>query len=242
MVGVTGDMVLRGADDADWQRFFAVTQPLLAQVRYLPAIGNHDLGWTGAGPGSESDAVFALPPGPPGRPAGTVLVQRRARRPPPRVPRLQRLRPPEQERWLEADLAAARAREVRAIIVFTHDGPFSRGYHGGNLDRARPATCRSSRAIASTSLRRRPRPPLPARRDRRAPLRRQRRRRRVAVRDRLRRSPASPRCAVDDGMRAVSREHHYLVLTISRTTLELCARRGDGRLLENCTRYPLQRG
>jgi len=48
VVAVTGDMVLHGADDADWQRFFAVTRELLATVPYYPAVGNHDVGWGGA--------------------------------------------------------------------------------------------------------------------------------------------------------------------------------------------------
>jgi hypothetical protein len=127
LVAVTGDMVARGSDGGDWQKFFAVTRDLLAQLRYVPAIGNHDLGWSIADPD-----VFALPPGPAGRPehvywyslelADIHLVyldsnayERR-----------------EQELWLESDLAAARVRGVRAIIVLTHDGPYSRGTHRGN--------------------------------------------------------------------------------------------------------------
>jgi hypothetical protein len=126
LVAVTGDMVLRGADEADWQRFFAITAPLVAQVRYMAAIGNHDLGWDGG--------VFTLPAGPKGRPAGAYwysvdladvhlgfLDSTAYER-------------DEQDAWLEADLAAARARGVRAILAFTHDGPYSRGTHRGNRD------------------------------------------------------------------------------------------------------------
>ena len=66
LVAVTGDMVMRGTDEGDWQRFFAVTRELLAQLRYVPAIGNHDLGWS-----HDDPDVFALPPGPAGRPDRT---------------------------------------------------------------------------------------------------------------------------------------------------------------------------
>jgi hypothetical protein len=36
LVVASGDLVLRGTDDADWQQFFAVTAPLLATVPVLP--------------------------------------------------------------------------------------------------------------------------------------------------------------------------------------------------------------
>ena len=45
-------------------------------------------------------------------------------------------------------------------------------------------------------------------------------------------NPSSPHLAV---------EHHYLVVTIDKDTLELCPRRSDGKLLEKCTRYRLWR-
>jgi len=235
-VAVTGDMVLRGADEADWQRFFAVTRDLLAQVPYYPAVGNHDLGWGGADPAKRADEVFALPAGPPGRPAAAYWYSRdvadvhlvfldsnaydRA----------------EQEAWLDADLAAARARRVRAILAFTHDGPFSRGNHGGN-------------AVARARY-------LPILARHRVDLL-------LSGHDHLYQRgeqggvryvvsggggaslynircgvPGRPRCSVDDGMAAVAREHHYAVLTVARD-LELCVRRPDGKLLEKCVRYRL---
>lgn len=238
LVATTGDLVLHGADDADWQRFFAVTSDLLAQVPYLSAVGNHDLGWGGADGAKRADHTFSLPPGPPDRPSGTYwystdiadvhLVFLDSNN-------YDRL---EQERWLEADLAAARARKVRAILVFTHDGPYARGYHGGS-------------AIA---------------RDRYVPILRkhaidlifsghdhiyQR-----GEHDGLRYVvtggggaslygircgvPGRPRCRNEDGMQKVSREHHYLTLAIGRD-IELCTRRVDGTLLEPCVRYPLLR-
>src|SRR5262249_8653690 len=142
----------------------------------------------------------------------------------------------EQEAWLEADLAAARTRGVRAIVAFTHDGPFSRGYHGGNpVARARYVPILARHHVDLL----------------------------LAGHDHLYQRgeqggvryavtggggatlysircgvPGRPACSVDDGMIAIAREHHYAVLTIARD-LELCVRRPDGTLIEKCVRYPL---
>ena len=239
LVAVTGDMVLHGSDEADWQRFFAITEPLLAQVSYLPAVGNHDVGWDGADGSARADEIFTLPPPPADRPAGTywysydladlhlVFLDSNA---------YERV---EQETWLAADLAAARARGVRAILAFTHDGPYSRGYHGGNaLARARYVPILVKQHVdylfaghdhlyqrgevgglryavsggGGASL--------------------------YAIRCG---TDVTPACKVDDGMLAIAREHHYLVVAVGATSLELCVRRADGRLLEPCTRASLWR-
>jgi hypothetical protein len=237
LVGVTGDMVLHGTDEADWQRFYAITAPLLAQVPYVAAIGNHDLGWLRAR-GSDDDA-FALPAGPANRPVGTywysidladihlVMLDSNS------------YELADQVTWLEADLAAARARNVRAIIVLTHDGPYSRGYHRGSVDaRTRYVPILARHHIDLL----------------------------LAGHDHLYQRgeaggiryvvsggggaslyaiscgvPGRRKCAVDDGMQHIAREHHFIVLTISKTAIELCARRPDGRLLEPCTQLPLWR-
>lgn len=65
---VTGDMVLRGSDEADWQRFFSVAGPLLARLPYYPVAGNHDTGNSGDERRRMSD-LFALWPAPDDRPA-----------------------------------------------------------------------------------------------------------------------------------------------------------------------------
>ncbi len=237
LVGVTGDMVLHGTDEADWQRFYAITAPLLAQVPYLAAIGNHDLGWLRAR--ASADDAFALPAGPAGRPVGTywysydladihlVMLDSNS------------YELAAQQAWLEVDLAAARARKVRAILVLTHDGPYSRGYHRGSVDartRYVPILARHHVDLL------------------------------LAGHDHLYQRgeaggiryvvsggggaslyaiscgvPGRRTCAVDDGMQAIAREHHFIVLTVSRTAIELCARRPDGRLLEPCTQLPLWR-
>lgn len=237
VIAVTGDMVLRGTDEADWQRFFAVTRELLAQVPYYPTVGNHDLGWDGAHPDRRDGEVFALPPGPPDRPAGAYWYSRD-------VADIHfvfldsnsydRL---EQEAWLEADLAAARARRVRAIFALTHDGPFARGTHGGNaVARARyvPILARHRVDLLFSGH------------DHIYQRGEQDGVRYVvsggggAALYNIRCGvPGRPRCAEDDGMIKVSREHHYAVLTVARD-VELCVRRADGTLLEKCVRYPLR--
>jgi 3',5'-cyclic AMP phosphodiesterase CpdA len=140
--------------------------------------------------------------------------------------------------WLDADLGAARQRGARVLLAMTHDGPFSRGLHGGN-------------AVAQRDY-------LPVLVRHRVTLL-------LSGHDHLyQRGQAlgldyvvtggggadlypitcgvagRPRCAVDDGMRFVAREHHYLMLTVYPTWLELCPRRADGTALEPCVRYDLR--
>jgi acid phosphatase type 7 len=233
VVTVTGDMVLRGSDEGDWQRFFAITRTLLAQLRYLPAIGNHDVGWNRTDPD-----VFSLPPGPAGRPDRTywyslqiadvhlVFLDSNA------------YDRPEQEAWLDADLAAARSKGARAVIAFTHDGPYSRGIHkGSTIARERYAPILARHHVDLL----------------------------IAGHDHLYQRgehgglryvvsggggaslykitcgvARKPKCP-DDGMQKVLSEHHFLVLTVARDALEMCPRRSDGKLLEPCQRYPLWR-
>ncbi|MDX2090056.1 MAG: metallophosphoesterase [Kofleriaceae bacterium] len=239
LIAVTGDMVLHGSDEADWQRFFAITAPLLAQVPYLPAVGNHDLGWDGADAARDAQEVFALPAGPAGRPAGAywystdladihlVFLDSNA---------YERV---EQDAWLEADLAAARKRKVRSILVFTHDGPYSRGTHRGNKEAQRrlvPILARHRVDYVFSG-------------HDHAYQRGEAGGIRYIVTGGGGASlynascgmSGKPKCAVDDGMKHFAREHHYLVLTIDKTTLEVCARRPDGRLLEKCVRVALAR-
>jgi len=242
LVAVSGDMVLNGSDEADWQRFFAITRELRAQVPYYPAVGNHDLGWNGPDdsdrnrPGAAGAMMLALPPGPPGRPSSAFWYSRDVADVHLVFLDSNNYDQPEQEGWLEADLAAARRRGVRAVIAFVHDGPYSRGYHGGSsLARARYVPILARHHVDLL----------------------------VAGHDHLYQRgeaggiryvvsggggaslysircgiPGRPRCKVDDGMLSIVREHHYGVLTIGRD-LELCPRRADGSLLERCSHLPL---
>ncbi|HEU0034700.1 MAG TPA: metallophosphoesterase [Kofleriaceae bacterium] len=241
-VAVTGDMVLHGSDDADWQRFFAITGELLATLPYYPALGNHDVGWDGADGTGKADQVFALPQGPANRPDGAYWYSRE----------LADLHlvfldsnaydRPEQETWLDGDLAAARKRKVRAILVFTHDGPYSRGYHGGSAiarERYVPILTKYKVDLLVSGH-----DHLYQRGDK-AGLH-------YVVSGGGGASLYAIRCGVagrrpckepdkSDGMQMIAREHHYLVASVGPRELELCARRPDGTLLEKCVRYKLAR-
>lgn len=238
----TGDMVLRGSDLGDWQRFFAVTAPMLASVPLYPAIGNHDLGRAGADRRRAID-WFALPPAPPGRPEGTYwysvdLGGEASGRGAVHVALLDSnaYQRPEQAAWLDDDLGAARARGARALIVVTHDGPFSRGSHRGNALAVR--TIQPVLARHRVTL-------LAAGHDhlyQRGIV--------DGVRYVVSGGGGAPlydvscgsrgkRACAPDGMAFVARAHHIVVLTISATTAELCARKADSSLLEPCTVFSL---
>lgn len=225
----TGDLVLRGTDEGDWQRFFAIAGPLLATTPYYPALGNHDVG-AGGDRGRRFGDRFALPPGPADRPVGAawysfdvgdvhvVALDSNA------------YDHPAQRAWLEADLAAHA--DARTVIAIAHDGPFSRGTHGGNPTAARdlvPILVRHRVAVLFSGhdhlYQRGVADGLPyvVTGGGGAPLYPQR----CGARHR-------PRCRIDDGALAVASQHHYVLLTIYPAGLELCPRRVDGTPLEPC--------
>jgi 3',5'-cyclic AMP phosphodiesterase CpdA len=233
----TGDLVLRGHDEGDWQRFFAIARPLLATTPYYPAQGNHDVG-AGGDRDRRFEDRFVLPPGPPDRPAGAawysvdigdvhlVALDSNA------------YDAPAQRAWLEADLAAAAG--ARAVVAITHDGPYSRGTHGGNPAAARayaPVLARHRVAVVFSGhdhLYQRGEVgglPYVVSGGGGASL--------YPVRCGVGRRP---RCRVDDGMIAIASEHHYVLLTVYPTGLELCPRRADGTPVEPCVRLPPRPG
>lgn len=233
---VTGDLVARGSDEADWQRFFDVAGALLARVPYYPVAGNHDLGQSGD-ERRRMNEIFDLWPGPPDRPrwghwysfdvgdVHLVMLDSNA------------YEHEQQLSWLRADLAAARRRGVRAIFAATHDGPYSRGIHRGNryaAEHVAPLLAEHGvtmlfsghdhlyqrgevdglRYIVSGGGG--------------APL--------YPVRCGV---PGRPRCEVDDGMEKVERAHHYVMVVVYPGHAEICAKRPDGSELEACVRVPL---
>jgi len=46
---LTGDLVDRGSDEGDWERFFEIAGPLLRSLAIFPAIGNHEYASRGKG-------------------------------------------------------------------------------------------------------------------------------------------------------------------------------------------------
>lgn len=238
LVVVSGDLVLRGNDEADWQRFFAIAGPLLATTPYYSVVGNHDLGRSGD-LGRRMTELFGFPAEAraDAEPTGWysfdvagvhfAMLDSNA------------YGDPAQVKWLTADLAAARRAGARAIVAFTHDGPFSRGPHGGNPIAARdyvPMLARAGTALlvgGHDHLYQRGQqggldyivsggggaPLYPIRCG----------------------GPGRPTCAQADGLRHVASEHHYVMLSIYPEFLELCPKRLDRTPLEPCVTYRRRR-
>ncbi|HUQ06848.1 MAG TPA: metallophosphoesterase [Kofleriaceae bacterium] len=238
LVLASGDLVLRGTDEADWQRFFEVTASLMASTPFYSCVGNHDVGKAGDLARRFSD-IFALPPGPPDRPAGggwysfdvagvhVVMLDSNS------------YEDAAQRRWLDEDLAAARKAKARAIFAVTHDGPFARGLHGGNSIAAKeyvPIMVRHGVTLVISGH------DHIYQRGRQgdldyvvsggggAPLYR------ISCGVKGRRA-----CKTDDGMLHVAREHHYLMVSVYPSHVELCPKLVDGTPLEPCTTYKLPR-
>jgi hypothetical protein len=142
--------------------------------------------------------------------------------------------------WLERDLAAARARKVRAIFAFCHDSPWSHGPHGGSRvvqQRLAPLLAGAGvavlfsghdhlyeRGVATT-----PRGPLPyvVAGGGGAPL-------------------YNPTCTLDasgssggaaacpPSVRALVRTYHYVMVELAGSRLRLCPKRPDGSPVEPC--------
>jgi len=233
---VTGDLVLRGTDAGDWQRFFEVSAKLLAQTSYYPVAGNHDLGHSGDERRRLTE-LFELPPGPSSRPSwGSwysfdvadlhfVMLDSNS------------YEHEAQLDWLREDLDAARARGARAIFAATHDGPYSRGIHRGNRvaqERYVPVLVDHGVAMLFSGH-----DHLYQRGEvgglryfvsggGGAPL--------YSVRCGGKRQRP---CEVPDGMKHVASAHHYLEITVRGRRFEVCAKRPDQTLVEPCTSYRL---
>jgi len=235
-VVVTGDLVLRGSDEGDWQKFFSVAGKLLANIPYYPIAGNHDTGRTGDEQ-RRMNEVFALWPGPKDRPAWGhwysfdvanvhfVMLDSNS------------YRSAKQLRWLEKDLKAAKARGARAVFAAAHDGPYSRGLHRGNRYAAKqyaPLLARYGVKILFSGH------------DHMyqrgkvkglhyivsggggAPL--------YSVSCGIR---GKRRCRRNDGKRKVKKAFHYITIQVFAKHVRVCPKRPDGSRLEKCLTYRL---
>jgi len=129
----TGDMVSDGSDLDDWQVFFDVERRLLAETTMFPVIGNHEVvgfrgrsffrRWFSLPEDSlfpEQDYAFTF-----GAARFFVLTAYEGF-------------PPEQMDWLRGQLDDAESDPaIEHRFVFLHHGPFSSGYHGGNVEALR---------------------------------------------------------------------------------------------------------
>jgi acid phosphatase type 7 len=234
---VTGDLVVRGTDEGGWQKFFEVTGKLMAHVPYFPAAGNHDVGRAGEEE-RRMNEIFGIAEVPE-RPefghwysfdvAGVHVAMLDSNT----------YDQEAQLAWLDADLAAARKAGARALFAATHDGPYSRGNHGGNpLARERYAPLLARHGVLL----------LFAGHDHiyqrgevdglryivtgggGAPL--------YPIRCGAR---GRPRCSDKDGAALALSEHHYVTVTVQRDHALVCPRRPDRTPLEKCVRYKLPR-
>lgn len=223
-----GDLVDRGSEEADWQKFFEVAAPLLRAIPIVPALGNHEI------VRAEGLAHFLeLFPSPPGGSepgyfgfdaAGvhfTVLDSNQ-------------LRSPRQLAFCDADLA--RSQRARARFVIMHQGPWSMGFHGNHPDAIRAYAPVFARRNVSMIF---------------SGHDHQYERGRMGGLDYVISGGGGaplyvPRCG---GLRApcpsttffITPEYHYVLVEVEHDGFKLCAKRIDGTPLEPCVDYPSRR-
>ena len=225
-----GDLVDRGSEEADWQRFFQVSAPLLRVLPIVPALGNHEVYRATEGLAHWLDNF----PPPPGAPepgyyafdaAGVhfTILDSNA------------LKSPRQLAWCEQDLA--RASKARARFVAMHDGPWSVGFHGGNADAVRayvPLFQKYSVSMVFSGH------DHDYERGRQSSL------------DYIvsggggaplypTRCGAPGRIPCPQTTLAVTNEYHYVLVEVHRDDYRICPKRIDGTALESCVDLPVRR-
>jgi hypothetical protein len=121
----TGDLVDHDSDD-EWQMFFDIEHALLSSTPLWAAPGNHEGGsgrWAELFPVGERARFDGRAYSADYGPVHVAALDSNGDL-------------AEQSRWLDGDLAEARARGITHLFVFMHDGPFSGasgfGAHGSN--------------------------------------------------------------------------------------------------------------
>jgi hypothetical protein len=234
LVITTGDMVLRGSDEADWQRYFLLCARLMARTPVYPAIGNHDLGAAGDGERRVGD-LFELPPAPPGRPGAELWYAFDVANVHFVMLDSNHYDDDAQLKWLEQDLADANARGVRAIFAVAHHGPYSRGLHGGSSIAAQKYAPLLVKAGVGAFF---------SGHDHFYQRGEKNGLRYVVTGGggsglyQARCGVAGkPACKTNDGMKALFSEHHYVVVEVRRDDVRMCPRRPDGTALEKCLTF-----
>jgi hypothetical protein len=232
----TGDMVLRGSDEADWQKFFTIAGPTLARIPMYPVIGNHD---RVTGDRRRFDDIFDLPPAPDGRPDGAAWYSFDVAGVHFAMIDSNRFDDARQLAWLDADLTAARAHGARAIFAAMHHGPWSLGPHGGDERCAKlyaPILEKHGVAVVFSGhdhLYQRGQVGNLA----------------YVVSGGGGAGLYAPRCGVEgrprctaDGTKKIASEHHYVALEVFRDYVRMCPKRADGTAIEACVDVSLPEG
>jgi hypothetical protein len=221
---VVGDLVDRGGEESEWQRFFQVAGPLLHSVPIAPALGNHDVAQGGL------QRFFALFPPPPGAPepgyysfdaSGVHFLMLDSNQ----------LRSSRQLAFCDADLG--KAAHARARFVAMHHGPWSMGFHGNNPDaiqRFVPVFARRGVTLVVSGH-----------------DHDYERGRQMGLDYLVSGGGGAPlyytRCSVPKTCPpttfALATEYHYVLVEVLRDSYRLCAKRLDGSALEPCVDLPV---
>ena len=125
---MTGDLVAAGSDDGDWERYFAIAQPLIGSHAVYPAPGNHEYYRMGRGRQKFYDffrtaatsraeqtgwASFSL--------GGLRFLALDSNE----------YKSAAHLQWVAGELERA-AKRREPIFVYSHEGPFATGMHGDN--------------------------------------------------------------------------------------------------------------
>jgi len=230
---VTGDIVDRGSDEGDWEKFFEVAAPLLRGLALFVAPGNHE--YARLGRGAQAFARIFREPLRPGEEVGWYsfdvagvhfsALDSNA------------YRSPRQLAWLDRDLADARKRGARALFVWAHEPPYASGLHGDNAIAIHDYVPVMERYKVSMFF---------------GGHDHHYERGRVGAFDyvvsggggaelRNLRCGAPGKKACGPRVLAIANDHHYVAVEVLPGFFRVCPKRSDGTPIEACADYPLKR-
>jgi hypothetical protein len=230
---LTGDLVDRGSDEGDWERFFEIAGPLLRSLAIFPAIGNHEYASRGKGLVAFMQYFrwpLALPDDEPPWYSFDVGVAHFV------ALDSNSYKSARQLAWLDRDLREARRRGARALFVYAHEGPASAGLHGDNAVCARDYVPVLERNRVSMFF---------------GGHDHDYERGKLGALDYVVTGGGgaelrSARCGVP-GKRACAprvaafvNDHNYVMVELLPSLFRVCPKRVDGTPIEACTQYPLR--
>jgi calcineurin-like phosphoesterase family protein len=229
---LTGDLVDRGSDEGDWERFFEIAGPLLRQLSIYPAIGNHEYAARGKGLLAFMELFrwpIAAPDDEPPWYSFDVGIAHFV------ALDSNQYKSPRQLGWFERDLREARRRGARALFVYAHEGPASSGMHGDNAICVRDYVPIMLRYRVSMFF---------------GGHDHDYERGRIGALDyvvtggggaelRVARCGVPGRRACPPRVAAFVNDHSYVMVEVLPSLFRVCPKRVDGTPLESCTQYPL---